>query len=112
MALSILLTLVVCIAASPLSRVACAFKWAQSAHHIHIFAKYAHKIDAPSPNDVREENTEVSDRSINFNATNNIKAFSFNVELFGNISPNESTYVLKCNMHKAGRLIVHFQVPV
>ena len=63
------------------TRISCAFKWAQSAEHVHIFVKFAHKIDAPAPNDCKKEAVDISTREVRFNATNQIKRYNFGVKL-------------------------------
>ena len=88
------LALLLFTATDPLpSRVPCAFKWAQSAEHIHIFAKFAHKIDAPSSNDCKKEVVDITARQVRFNSTNGIKRYMFEVELLRELLPKVQSHV-------------------
>ena len=54
----------------------CAFKWAQSDDHIFVFAKYAHKLDAPAPNNVVAPTVDVTPSSVSITANNTDKIFT------------------------------------
>ena len=48
------------------NRVTCAFKWAQNAEQIFVFVKYAHKLDAPAPNNIKLGDVKINEQSISF----------------------------------------------
>jgi len=71
-----------------------AFKWAQSPDDVHLYIKFAHKIDAPAYNNFAKSNVkvEITEKSISMVASNDEKQFELELELFKNIDPEASTY--------------------
>eukprot|EP00471_Norrisiella_sphaerica_P006365 CAMPEP_0184483008 /NCGR_PEP_ID=MMETSP0113_2-20130426/4614_1 /TAXON_ID=91329 /ORGANISM="Norrisiella sphaerica, Strain BC52" /LENGTH=506 /DNA_ID=CAMNT_0026863127 /DNA_START=348 /DNA_END=1868 /DNA_ORIENTATION=- len=71
-----------------------AFKWAQSPDDVHLYIKFAHKIDAPAYNNFAKSNVQVQieARSVSMKASNTEKSYLLTLELYGEVDPEASTY--------------------
>ena len=72
-----------------------AFKWAQSLHEIHLFAKFAHKLDAPAENDVDGNvNVTISERGLEVRAASGRRAkrFVLEIELLRDLDAAQSSW--------------------
>jgi len=71
-----------------------AFKWAQSPEDIHIYVKFAHKIDAPAYNKYSKDDiaVQITPTGVTMDASNSEKTFSLSLELFKKIDPEKSSY--------------------
>lgn len=76
----------------------CASKWAQSGDEVHVFVKWALKIDAPARNDMARDRVEIqmnSDSVSLYAQYKNIKIFRFEVSLAEEIDPDLSSFEIK-----------------
>jgi hypothetical protein len=60
----------------PKTKLAPSYKWAQTPDEIHVFVKFAHKIDAPAALNVKEEAFTLTNSSLVFEASNPQKRFT------------------------------------
>ena len=75
--------------------ITCAFKWAQNEEEIFIFVKYAHKLDAPAPNNVQHPAVQVDASSLSVHATNGAKAFSLSLNLYDEVDVDATVHTAR-----------------
>eukprot|EP00937_MAST-01D_sp_MAST-1D-sp2_P008147 g8147.t1 len=74
-------------------------KWAQSATDIHLWVKFAHKLDTPAMTDIKAGAARFGPTTLSFNASNAQKRFTLDMLLLREIDPDAST---GCTMGSAG----------
>jgi hypothetical protein len=84
----------------PMSNVAPAFQWAQSANEVLLNVKFSHKIDAPATLNVEPNNITILENRLILRASDGRKNFNLDLELLRSINPVESRY----EMASGGRM--------
>jgi hypothetical protein len=74
-------------------------KWTQSAEDVHIWVKFAHKLDTPAQVNSKAHPAAFTNGSLSFNASNPNKLFRLDLSLFAAIDPGASA---GCTMGSAG----------
>jgi len=80
-----------------------AFEWCQSATHIYINVKFAHKLDAPATLNVEAESVALEESKVRLLASSSkgsLKSFVLEFPLFAHIVPQNSSY----SMASVGRM--------
>ncbi|KAG5179123.1 hypothetical protein JKP88DRAFT_201323 [Tribonema minus] len=82
-------------ASKPMQQLSPAFEWAQSGNEVFISVKFAHKVDAPATLGVAVDSVDmVGDRVTLKASTTGRKQFLLDLQLFGDIDPEASTWQL------------------
>ena len=76
----------------PRPLVTCAFKWEQSASEVHLFVKYAHKLDAPAVNDAGAPAVTVLPGSLLVEAESKSKRLRLELDLARAVDPARSSH--------------------
>jgi len=85
----------------PMSSINPAFQWAQSPNEVYINVKFAHKIDAPATLNVEANNVTLLEGKLFLQASDGRKNFILDIELLGDIIPDESFWT----MASVGRMV-------
>ena len=67
-------------------------KWAQSAEDVHVWVKFAHKLDTPAQVNSKAHPATFTNTSLAFNASNPNKVFRLDLTLFAAIDPAAAVY--------------------
>mmetsp|Transcript_199 Transcript_199/g.339 ORF Transcript_199/g.339 Transcript_199/m.339 type:complete len:213 (+) Transcript_199:2-640(+) len=84
----------VAIADKPIVKMA--YKWAEAPDELHIYAKWAHKLDAPAVNDIDKRSVEVKiePESVSISAQHSTKTLQLAFPLANSVDPDGSSWTV------------------